>query len=160
MTDEDRHGVGVLAGEDRFGRRRAAFGALTYTIKVASSDTAGALLVIEQGNARPGGPPRHLHHAQEEWFYVLAGSYDVEVGDVLRRLGPGDAVLAPRGVAHGWARTGDGPGRLLIAFQPAGTMEAFLAASEAFAGVPAPGEAAALFAAHGMQVVGPPLGAG
>ncbi len=40
-------------------------------------------------------------------------------------LKPGDSVLGPRRVPHVWAYTGAGPGRILIAFTPAGKMEAF-----------------------------------
>jgi len=52
---------------------------------------------------------------------------------------------------------GNDMGRLLIAFQPAGSMEEFFAATAAMNGMPSPHELAPLFAQHGMTVVGPPL---
>ena len=150
----------VPARGDRFNQERKVFGVMPFTIKVAGSDTAGRLLIIEQDNAYPGGPPRHLHQAQEEWFCVVRGSYVVEVDGETYRLGPGDSVLAPRRVPHSWALDGDEPGRLLIAFSPAGSMEEFFAATADMGGMPSPEVLAPLFVAHGMEVTGPPLRAG
>ena len=72
-----------------------------------------------------------------------------------RRLGAGDSVLAPRGVPHTWAFTGRGDGRLLVAFTPAGDMEAFFRTVTATDAMPS--QDPALWLAHGMRVVGPPL---
>lgn len=149
--------VHVPAGQDRFGQRREVFGLLPIDVKVAASDTGGALLLIEQVDDRKGGPPRHLHHVQDEWFYVIDGEYLVEVGAERFELGSGDSVLAPRGVPHAWAHTGSQTGRLLIGFQPAGEMEAFFAAATRLPGIPTGPDLARLFHQHGMEVLGPPL---
>src|SRR5690242_8234756 len=114
----------VPAGGGRDGERRS-MGITTLTFKVASRDTAGAFFVVEQTNHGRGGPPRHVHLAQEEWFYAVEGEFVAEVGGRLHRLAPGDSLLAPRHVPHAWAFVGDGVGRLLICFTPAGQMEAF-----------------------------------
>jgi quercetin dioxygenase-like cupin family protein len=150
-------GVAVRAGHDRRARPRAVFGGLRIDAKVLPGDTAGDLYVIEHTDAGRGGPPRHVHHAQDEWFYVLEGSYRLEVGADRYELQPGDAVLAPRGVPHVWAHVGRGPGRLLLAFQPAGQMEAFLDALASLGPAPAAEALRPLFTAHGMTVVGRPL---
>ena len=157
MSTSEGRGIPVRARHDRFGRARKVFGVMPFAVKVSSEDGGGGLLVIEQDNAYSGGPPRHVHHAQDEWFYVVSGAYVVEVGGVLHHLAPGDAVLAPRGVPHGWALDGTEPGRMLVAFQPAGTMEAFFEAASQLPGMPSPDAAAPLFEAHGMAIVGPPL---
>ncbi len=149
--------VRVAAGSDRFGKKRKVFGTLPITYKVSSQDTGGNLLIVEQNNAQKGGPPRHLHHQQDEWFYVIGGEYLVEIGGEKHHLRPGDCVLAPRKIPHTWAYIGEGAGKLLIAFQPAGQMEAFFAEATRLKGLPAQAELAALFAAHGMQLTGPPL---
>lgn len=157
MTGNDRAGVWVGAGQDRSGRARSVFGVMPFAVKVAAADTAGACLVIEQANAYRGGPPRHVHADQDEWFYVVQGGYAVEVDGRLHHLGPGDSLLAPRRVAHGWAMTGPGAGRMIIAFTPAGVMEAFFDAASTMQGMAPPEEMAALFARHHMRIVGPPL---
>ena len=160
MMGADARAIRVAADEDRFGRARKVFGVMPFAVKVSGVDTGGSLLVIEQANDYRGGPPRHVHHAQEEWFYVVSGRYRVEVGGVAHDLRPGDAVLAPRGVPHTWALVADGPGRMLIAFTPAGEMEAFFDRATQLPGVPPHQEVAALFAAHGMRIEGPPLDVG
>jgi hypothetical protein len=55
---------------------------------------------------------------------------------------------------------GDGVGRLLIGFQPAGEMEGFFAEATALDGIPAGPELARLFRDHGMELLGPPLATG
>lgn len=148
--------VYIPAGSDRFQATHQAFGLKPIDFKVASEDTGGRLFVVEHTNARPGGPPRHVHHAQEELFYVLEGRYLIEVGEERYELHPGDCVLAPRGVPHGWACVAE-YGRLLITFQPAGQMEAFFAESSGYDDVPPPEVLADLFARHEMTLTGPPL---
>ena len=152
-----RAGILVRGGRDRLASPRRVFGGLRIDAKVHPGDSGGDLYVIEHSDEARGGPPRHVHHEQDEWFYVLEGSYRVEVGDERFDLGPGDSVFAPREVPHAWAHTGDGVGRLIIAFQPAGRMEPFLAALAEAGSAPSPDELRPLFSAHGMTVVGPPL---
>lgn len=153
----DSRSIRVPAGGDRFQERREVFGAMSIDFKVSSADTDGGLFIIENTDDQKGGPPRHLHHGQEEWFYVIAGEYIVEIGDERHRLEPGDCVLAPRKVPHVWAHVGEGTGRLLIAFQPAGEMEAFFGELAKVEGVPPREELRGLFSSHGMGVTGPPL---
>lgn len=155
-----RAGSLVRAGHDRAGRPRHVFGGLRIDAKVTPADTDGDLYVIEHTDQEKGGPPRHVHHAQDEWFYVLEGRYRIVVGEETFDLGPGDAVLAPREVPHVWAHVSEGQGRLIIAFQPAGQMEAFLGALAEMGGAPTPQAMAPLFAAHGMTMLGPPLPVG
>jgi hypothetical protein len=65
--------VSVPAGKDREGQTRA-IGVSSTTYKVLTQETGGAHFVLEQLNHKKGGPNRHLHHAQDELFYVLEGS--------------------------------------------------------------------------------------
>lgn len=82
---------------------------------------------MENRNMLRGGPSRHIHFEQEEWFYFLEGSDDVliEIGERELRLKPGDSVLAPQAVPHVWAYLGEKPGRMLFAFTPAARIESF-----------------------------------
>ncbi|WP_412070036.1 cupin domain-containing protein [Rubrivirga sp. IMCC43871] len=150
----------VRAGQDRTGRPRVVFGGLRLDTKVAPSDSGGDLYVIEHADAHQGGPPRHVHHDQDELFYVLEGAYRLHVGEAVFDLGPGDSVFAPRGVPHVWAHVGDGVGRMLLAFQPAGRMERFFEGLASLGPAPTPATMGPLFAAHGMTLLGPPLDLG
>jgi mannose-6-phosphate isomerase-like protein (cupin superfamily) len=104
-----------------------------------------------------GGPHLHVHQVEDEWFYVIEGEYIVQVGDERFRHTPGDSLLAPRKVPHTYAHLGDGQGRLLIAYEPAGDMEDFFLEISKLAGSPSASEVQRVFRAHGMEVVAPPL---
>ena len=143
----------VAAGADRFGVQRG-LGISTIAFKVTPQDSDG-LLILENTFHAKGGPPRHLHYEQDEWFYAVEGTFLIEVGDDRMTLRPGDALLAPRGVPHVWASVGDQGGRILIAFLPAGQMEAFFRVVTAADAMPP--QDPELLRAHGMELLGPPL---
>jgi len=143
----------VAAGEDRFGVHRG-LGISTIAFKVVPQDSSG-LLILENTFHAKGGPARHLHHAQDEWFYVLEGEFIIEVGTETFTLQPGDSLLAPRKLPHVWACVSDGRGRILITFQPAGDMEAFF--REVTKANAMPPQNPELWRAHGMELIGPPL---
>jgi len=143
----------VAAGEDRFGERRG-LGISSISFKVTPQDSEG-LLIIENTFHEKGGPARHLHYDQDEWFYAVEGEFIFEVGDEKLRLNPGDSLLAPRKVAHVWAYSGGGRGRILIAFMPAGKMESFF--REVTKANAMPPQDPQLWRDHGMELLGPPL---
>jgi quercetin dioxygenase-like cupin family protein len=144
---------GVAAGEDRFGEYRG-LGVSHIDFKVSTQDSDD-ILVLENSFERKGGPARHLHHDQDEWFYAIEGEFVVEVGTERVRLGPGDSLLAPRGIPHVWAFVGDKRGRMLITFMPAGKMEAFF--REVTKADAMPPQDPELWWAFGMELLGPPL---
>jgi mannose-6-phosphate isomerase-like protein (cupin superfamily) len=146
----------VSAREDRTGQSHNAARADSHLdFKVLTAETNGALFIMENRNMVRGGPPRHIHFDQEEWFFVIeGGEVAVEIGDVKLTLEPGDSVLAPRNVPHVWAYLGDRPGRMLFAFTPAAKAEDFFIQTsrpDAIVGDQR------VFETHGMRVVGPPL---
>lgn len=143
----------VLAGQDRFGEVRSR-GYSQIKFKTATADTDGNLFVIEHSNLVPGGPPMHLHLAQEEWFYVMDGEVLFQIGEKRVQLKGGDSVLAPRNVPHAFTAVGANPAKMLIAFSPAGKMEQFFRDT---AKPDAPLQDAAFFSRYEMKLVGPPL---
>jgi mannose-6-phosphate isomerase-like protein (cupin superfamily) len=145
--------IRVPAGEDRFGEHRG-LGISSLEFKVVPHDSSGLFILENIFHAR-GGPPRHLHYEQDEWFYALEGEFLIEVGAERIRLNPGDSLLAPRRVPHVWAYTGNTRGRILITFMPAGQMEAFF--REVTKANAMPPQDPGLWRAHGMELLGPPL---
>ena len=145
--------VRVAAGADCFGEARG-LGVSTIQFKVAGQGSDG-LFVLENTFHAKGGPARHLHCDQDEWFYVVAGEFLMEVGNERLALHPGDALLAPRNIPHVWAHVGDDTGRLLVTFRPAGKMEAFF--REVTKANAMPPQDPELWRAHGMELLGPPL---
>ena len=148
--------IHVGAGEDRFGEHRG-LGINTIDFKIATQDDSG-IFVIEMTIWEKGGPARHMHHAQDEWFYVVEGDFVFELGDERFRLNAGESLLAPRKVPHVWAYAGDGRGKLVIVFTPAGEMEAFL--RETTKANAMPPQDPQLWRNYGMELMGPPLRVG
>ena len=148
----------VPAGGDRFRRQREVQHTRTVIdTKVSTLDTDGGLAVAEITSFDKGGPARHLHHEQDEWFYVVEGEYVIEVGEERYELGPGDSLLAPRKVAHVWAHVGEGTGRLIAALQPAGEIEAFFDELAKLGSSPEREVLRRVFSSHGLELIGPPL---
>jgi quercetin dioxygenase-like cupin family protein len=143
----------VAAGEDRSGEHRG-LGISVIDFKLVPQDSSG-LFIIENTFHAKGGPARHLHTDQDEWFYAVEGEFIIEVGSERMTLNPGDSLLAPRMVPHVWAHVGDTRGRMLIAFMPAGKMEAFF--REVTKADAMPPQDPALWRAHDMELLGPPL---
>jgi len=149
--------VYIKNGKNRFQKELMIWGIIPLQIKVSGKDTDGSLFVFEHTKMSKGGPPRHFHFEQDEWFYAIEGEFAFEVGDEKFTLQPGDSLFAPQMVPHVWAYVGEKPGTLLLAVQPAGSLEEFFMKSCDMTKPPTVEEAARLFAAHGMKVVGPPL---
>ncbi len=149
--------VYVPKGKNRFQQELMIWGIIPLQIKVSGQDTDGSFFAFEHAKMSKGGPPRHFHYAQDEWFYAMEGEFAFEVGNQKFVLRPGDSLFAPRMIPHVWAYVGDMPGTLLLAIHPAGSLEEFFMKSCAMTRPPTPQEAEQLFAAHGMKVVGPPL---
>jgi len=83
--------------------------------------SAGDAFVIAEWRdaGGPPGPPRliapvHLHHRDDEAWYVLEGALHVQVGseELVARAGAG--VLVPRGTPHTYWNPGPGPVRYLL----------------------------------------------
>ncbi len=143
----------VAAGEDQFGEHRG-LGISVIDFKVTTQNGSG-LFILENTFRAKGGPARHLHYDQDEWFYAVEGEFIIEVGQERFTLKPGDSLLAPRKVPHVWAFVGDTVGKILITFMPAGKMEAFF--REVTKANAMPPQDPELWRAHGMELLGPPL---
>jgi quercetin dioxygenase-like cupin family protein len=143
----------VAAGEDRFGEH-CGLGISKIDFKVIPQDEDG-LLILENTFHAKGGPARHLHNVQDEWFYAIEGEFIFEIGQERFTLKPGDSLLGPRKVPHVWAYVGDGRGRILVVFTPPGRMEAFF--REVTRANAMPLQDPGLWRAHGMELLGPPL---
>jgi mannose-6-phosphate isomerase-like protein (cupin superfamily) len=97
-------------------------------IKTVGAGTGGAYAVWEDTVPPGGGPPPHVHHREDEAFYVLEGEFEFfRLGQPPVRAAAGDYVRTPKGVAHTFSNVGPTTGRLLVIAAPAG-MEHFFAA--------------------------------
>ena len=96
---------------------------LTY--KIPSQRTSGAYSLFEI-TTRPGaGPPPHVHHREDESFYVLEGDYEFLIGGETLRVGAGFLLYFPKGILHSHKNVGEGVGRMLLTQTPGGLYEHF-----------------------------------
>lgn len=152
-------GFKVAAGATRNGEHFTMKGvtANTLDLKIGSADTGGGMAVFEQiGQSPNSGPPLHIHPEQDEFFHVLEGEYRFRVGEEHFPASVGDTIFLPRAVPHAFIQLTE-RARMLVTYQPAGDMEGFFRETAAWTTPPSKEEVARVFAAHGMQVVGPPL---
>lgn len=67
------------------------------------------------GNERLLIAPYHMHHSDEEIFYILSGRIGFIVSDDEFIASAGDAVLVTPGSVHTWWAASEEPARYLIA---------------------------------------------
>ncbi len=116
----------VPAGEDRFGEYRG-LGISRIDFKLSAQDSDGNLLILENSFREKGGPAPALA--------LRAGRVVLRGGRRVHHRGRSAALPAQAGRFSAcsarfltfWAFAGGGLGRILIAFTPAGKMEAFFA---------------------------------
>ena len=148
----------VQAGKDRTGGTLHVFGAKT-SVKISSRDSGGAYAVMEASTPPNSGPPLHLHHREDEWWYILEGNFLFEIDGEHIQAGPGDTVFAPRGSRHTFQNTGTTAGRTLVTVVPGG-LDLFF--EEVSAAVPPhtppdPAVILPIFHKYGLEFLGPPL---
>ncbi|MBA3367680.1 MAG: quercetin 2,3-dioxygenase [Geodermatophilaceae bacterium] len=89
------------------------------TVKAGGPDTRDAFTLIE-AQLPPGfGAPPHIHHEEEEGFYVLEGEVAITCGDQSWTATPGVFALLPRGIPHSFQATGERTLKMLQITSPA-----------------------------------------
>ena len=148
----------VATGASRPGKS-IPLGEHEVSVKVSGDDNSGGFALFEVPAGPESGPPLHLHHVENEFFYALEGELKVQVGTELFHLEPGGSIYLPRMIPHTWQTVGGKPVRFLSFAQPAGRLEAYLVALSASLrqGIRDPASMKALFEKYGMEMVGPPL---
>jgi len=68
------------------------------------------------------GPPPHIHHTQDETFYVLEGEMEfvTEERTTTTRATAGSFVHIPKGMLRAYKNVGNGPARAIVLFTPGG----------------------------------------
>jgi quercetin dioxygenase-like cupin family protein len=145
------------------GDARWFLGGLT-TIKSSAETTDGRVAVTENLGPRGYGTPLHVHHNEDEWFYVIEGELTFWVGGHVSTAAAGSFVYGPRGIPHTFIVSST-EARFLLVTEPAGLESFIRALSEpaqaltlppASAQPPAPELMMATAAQHGIEILGPP----
>jgi len=108
----------------------------------------------------------HVHHREDESFYVLEGQLRLQCGDETFVAEAGSYIFLPRDVPHSFRVEGDTPARMLTIETPGGGERFFVDAGRPVEGEGLPDAAPVdvellrrVGNAYGAEVVGPPLGA-
>src|ERR671916_2335483 len=89
------------------------------TIKATGKQTGDLYSIVEVLEPRGAQAPLHLHHKEDEAFYVLEGEMTFRIGEETIKARPGSFVFGPRNVPHTYT-VDSGPARLLFLLSPAG----------------------------------------
>ncbi len=120
--------VAVTSGE---GEARWWGGGLAV-VKTTASDTGGQMTIVEVTEPAGAEAPLHVHHREDEAFWILEGQVTFEVGDTIIEAHAGDYAFGPRDIPHRYT-VGNAGCRMLFIFTPGG-FEAFLRATSEPAG--------------------------
>lgn len=137
------------------------FGRTTMHVVLGTEHTNGGFALIDQYGAMNDATPLHVHHDEDEAFYLLAGSIEALAGDERCTVEEGSAIFLPRGLKHAF-RVASHEARILTVTTPAG-FDGFIRS----AGIPYqgdrplqwefdPGRMMAPAQAAGIEILGPP----
>lgn len=134
-----------------------------FTIKADSGLTEGRMSLVESLAFRATEPPLHVHHREDEAWYVLDGQMTFYVGDEAYVATSGSFVFAPRGLPHTFTVDIE-PTRVLVLATPAGfehfAVELGVPATDdqppTGLAMPAPDVLGPIAERFGIEVVGPP----
>src|SRR3954462_4102408 len=134
------------------------------TIVPTAQSTGGAFGLTEAIGPAGSSPPLHIHHREDEAFWLLDGELTVRCGDPTFTAEPGSFTFLPRGVPHTFVVEGERPARLLSICVPGGFERYFAAAGRPAEGDGLPPEAPLdvvmlrrVGEEFGLEIVGPPL---
>ena len=97
-------------------------------VKATAAQTGGAFGLIEQILPAGFASPYHLHHKEDETFYILEGESIFISGDRQIKASAGSYLFLPRNIPHGFKV--ETPTRLLILTTPAGFEQFVIEAGE------------------------------
>jgi mannose-6-phosphate isomerase-like protein (cupin superfamily) len=117
LTDFPEHTPYALSHDE--GKWIKFLGTL-MTVKAGADATQNTFTLIEQILPPGFASPPHVHHREDEAFYILQGMLTVTCGEQRWQLGPGSFVFLPCGIAHYFSIEGLEPARMLQITTPAG----------------------------------------
>ncbi len=88
--------------------------------KVTGAETGNSLCVVELTSFPQNGPPPHIHHHEDESFYVIDGKFSFLLDNHTMEAGAGSFCRVPKGTLHTYQNIGTRPGKALVILTPAG----------------------------------------
>src|SRR5262245_37875700 len=105
----------VAVGKNE-GQARWWFASLAV-IKATAVDTGGQMTIIEITEPPGAEAPLHVHHREDEGFWLLEGDVTFFVGDTIIEAHAGDYVFGPRDIPHRYT-VGSAGCRMLFIMTP------------------------------------------
>jgi mannose-6-phosphate isomerase-like protein (cupin superfamily) len=134
------------------------------SIKATAQQTGGGFGLVESIVAPGFSPPLHVHHREDESFWVLEGEATMRCGDRTFPVGPGSFIFLPHDVPHTFVVESPTPARWLTLLTPGGGEGFFVQAGRPAegeglppAGPPDMARLKALSEQFGVEIVGPPM---
>ena len=129
-----------------------------YRTILAPEDSGGTMSIVDSLSPVGSGPPRHVHHAEDETFVMITGTCKIWIEGIETIAGPGESVFIPRGKEHTFKVIGDVPCRHLVILTPGGFEGFFADMAAGQCRIPEDMEAITESATrHNMTFTGPPL---
>jgi quercetin dioxygenase-like cupin family protein len=133
------------------------------SLKASGEQTGGAFGLIEQVLPPGFAPPLHIHHHEDEAFYLLEGEMSFTCGDQTIRAKPGSFIFFPRDIPHWFRVEGTKSARLLQLNTPAGLERFFVEAGKPAkelvlppAELPDLEKLVSIAAKYNLEILGPP----
>jgi quercetin dioxygenase-like cupin family protein len=128
QTTDQTHALEPVVVRKGQGEARWWFGQLAE-LKTTAADTGGQLTIVEATAPPRLGVPLHVHHRDDEGFWILEGEATFEVGDTTIHASAGDYVFGPRDIPHRFT-VGDDGCRMLFIMVPGGLEDLVRSTSE------------------------------
>ena len=166
LNTEEEAASRTFAHEPGGGEALWWFGVLA-TINATAEQTGGRYSLVEI--LAPDGYEGvlHVHHFEDEGFYILEGEMTFYVGEQTIKAQPGSFLFGPKDVPHAFT-VDSGPARLLFVFSPAGLEAGIREMGEPARSLSIPPQPeappddaemerlAAIAARYGAEILGPP----
>ncbi|MBV9386541.1 MAG: cupin domain-containing protein [Chroococcidiopsidaceae cyanobacterium CP_BM_ER_R8_30] len=90
------------------------------TFKAVGEDTNGQYTLVEVQVDPDIGPPLHIHHREDETFYIQEGELEFQLGDQIIIATPGTFLYSPKGHVHRFTNKTNQRAKMLAWYMPAG----------------------------------------
>ncbi|MCA0043273.1 cupin domain-containing protein [Celeribacter litoreus] len=99
----------------------------SYKTILSPEGSGGAMSIVDSTSPPQSGPPRHIHHNEDEAFVILTGACKVWIAGEETIVKAGETAFIPRGTEHTFKVVSEEPCRHLVILTPGG-FEGFFAA--------------------------------
>jgi mannose-6-phosphate isomerase-like protein (cupin superfamily) len=145
--------VGAIANEEG---RKYHYAPNEHVVFKVSAGERAQIDLAENEIGYLGGPPLHVHSAQDEIHYVLEGKLRYQIGEEIVEVESGGCVYLPKAIPHAWVNLQKEAARVIVILTPGGS-EGFFASLASSTIAPSFETLLKLGRQYGSEIVGPPL---